>query len=255
MMKRELVTVTGLATFSIGNGLLNAYPALQSRYVSFFGTNGLQPSLSRNLFTAISEGNLDLVQRNYTAPLLTPDSPFYSTSNISNLGNSAMVEEANNILNQYGSRVSDISLDLSGVAGASQNIYTLSDGTQIRPDLQYSVSSRFFGTTINIDEIKGANTLSASASNLGQVSGYASALDDNAAIVAIPRAVGGALEVAGGALAVGSLAVDGYVAVTTGDASGVVLDGITAGAFYVNPLAGAAVLAARNILSTNRNGR
>ena len=229
----EGTSIAGVSLFSVGQGVLNSYPALRSNYVVFFGSNGLQPRISDVVMNALSNEGLDFVPRNFTAPILSSDNLLYTPNSISNLGNSAMVAETANVLDQYGSRVTNIGLDLSGVGGFGQNTYTLTNGFTIGVDQSYSVNSFFSGRTDYINEIKATNVLSATSGNLDQISNYGQALADNEAAVGGIRTAGGALEGVGGALVVGSLGYDAYTGVTTGNWSGLELNALTLGAYAV----------------------
>ena len=242
-------TLVGVGTFSIGQGFLNAYPGLRGNYVVYYGSNGQPPSISRALEDAISSNGLNLIQRDATAPLLTSNNLLYTANRISNLGNSAMVAEVGNILDQYGSNVSNIGVDFSGVAGIGHNSFTFSDGSTFRPDISYTTKSFFSGTINYVDEVKGANVLGATAGNLNQVSNYGQAVAENAAEVGGIRAAGTALEGVGGALIIGGLGYDTYVGATTGDWSGLALNGLGLVALSGGPVAFAAVQGGKVILS------
>jgi len=110
------VPLLAVAALRDGRGLLVTYPAYVGRYTSYLSATKEVANITDAMVSAIADSGLNFVERNFAAPALTLDSPYFSRNFTSNLGNSATVAEAQQLAAEYGSRF-NYSMNLDGIPG------------------------------------------------------------------------------------------------------------------------------------------
>src|SRR3984893_4362123 len=206
---------TSFGLYGTGVGVLTVYPQAVGQYWSYLGTQQ-QVTIAKSLDTAITNAGMELVSTGYRAAPLPVGGEYYSVTAIGRQGNAATIDALNVIKDTYGSSLSNVGMDLSGVSGRPQNIYTFADGITFRPDLNYTNTDSFWsGATAHFDETKAVSNLTGSARNLDEVAQYGLAISEVNAASDGMRAFGSALRdlgVIGGVAGVGLAANDQYQA-------------------------------------------
>ena len=198
------------ASFSLsGSGIVILFnnPAATGTYWAYNGANGTM-RIAATLEAAIQNAGMTLTPTGYTAPAIT-DPALISPNYIGRLGNNAMVDAANTIAARYDLNVADIGIDLSGIQGRPQNIFTYANGNTFRPDLgAYTTQSQWSGATVHLDEVKAVQNLTGSARNLNQVQQYGRAITEINTESANMRLMGTAARNTGVALSVAGTGLD-----------------------------------------------
>src|SRR5215472_7320704 len=184
------VSTFGVIPYINGLALQVAYPNASGQYWIYNGSNGgfvLPPSVAH----AIDDAGLELNIVGRTAPSISPGSQYFASRNLTaRLGNNAMVDAANVVRSEYGVLVRNIGMDLTSIPGRP---YNLVEGVRI--DLSYQTFSLKYGRTINLDEVKAKNLLT--ANDGAQLQQYADLIESINARSSGMRTVGSTLKVVG----------------------------------------------------------
>ena len=194
------------STFPRGAGIVATYPSFVT------GQTRVRPSF----LTAAIDAGMRIEPRTQ-APLLSSGEFGFSDRivgryPIDNFGNSATIAERNRLVQNYGSNIGEIRMDLQDLEGQGfvRSSYSTRSGINFHPDLQYNTYSALYGRTLHLDEVKAQAILGAGPRSLelAELNNYGAVLSEINEGSAIYRYAGNAFRVAGGLAMAGGTAYD-----------------------------------------------